>query len=294
MNNQVENIPSGVRQHCQTQKLGDVVSAAPLKGGIQSLVRRLQTASGLSMILKQHPQAPADWYPLEAEGLKLLDLPNCVRVPKIYGVCSEYLLLEDLSGSTPVQVGPSYWQEFGYQLAQLHLHTQSQYGFTHDNYLGLKPQKNPLMDDGHEFFIQNRVLYYLNQPLSLKTLTREDRIGVERLCEWIRKNVPLQPASLLHGDLWTGNMVIGSDGAPAYIDPAVHYGWAEAELSLTRQFGGVPDSFYDAYNEVNPLESGWSERLPIYELKEDLALIAQFGDAFEMVGPLREIIALYR
>ncbi|MBC7782716.1 MAG: fructosamine kinase family protein [Burkholderiales bacterium] len=269
-----------------------VQSAAVLAGGIQSHVQRLVTDAGESIILKQHAHAPADWYSLEAEGLRLLDRPNCPRVPKVLAVGEAFLLLEDVAHRDlqPAAASNVFWEAFGRSLAHLHRHTASLHGFDHDNYLGLMPQHNGQMADGREFFIERRVLRYLREPLAEQTLTLEDRRGVERLCERIRRDVPDQPASLCHGDLWTGNMLVGPAGNPAYIDPAVHYGLAEAELSLTRQFSGVPDSFYDAYIEVNPLETGWESRLPLYELKEMLGLIAQFGDEHEMVSPLRQLI----
>ena len=67
-------------------------------------------------------------------------------------------------------------------------------------------------------------------------------------------------------------------GVPTVIDPAVYYGWAEEELALVRQCGGVPDAFYAAYNEVNPLADGWWERLEILYIREDLSVIAHLGD----------------
>jgi len=66
----------------------------------------------------------------------------------------------------------------------------------------------------------------------------------------------MQPASLLHGDLYRGNMQCGALGEPALIDPAVYYGWAEAELSMARQQGDVPTSFFAAYQSIRPLEAG--------------------------------------
>ena len=74
--------------------------------------------------------------------------------------------------------------------------------------------------------------------------------------------IPVQPASLLHGDLWSGNLATNSDGKPALIDPAVYYGWAEADLAMTDLFGRYPDEFYDSYTEITPLEKGYRSRFP--------------------------------
>lgn len=285
-------IPAKVEQFCRQAGLGAIQSIAKLTGGIQSTVQRLFTSSGATVILKEHPHAPSDWYALEAEGLRALKLPGCPRVPEVYLVGRAFLLLEDVTDSSGAVIEPParYWESFGRQLATLHRHHGSSHGYSHNNYLGLMPQTNGQMSDGRAFYVEHRVRRYLREPLCHATLAKSDFDGVEKLCERILKEFPDLPPSLCHGDLWTGNMLIGRSGEPVYIDPAIHFGPAEAELSLTRQFGGVPDAFYDAYREINPLEPGWPDRLRVYELKEMLALIAQFGDEHQMLAPLRDLI----
>ncbi len=105
--------------------------------------------------------------------------------------------------------------------------------------------------------------------------------------------VPVQPPSLLHGDLWHTNMLADSCGAPALIDPAVSYGWPEAELSMTRQYGTVPRIFFDAYNEINPLASGWWERLELLTLRQHMAVLAFFGNKFGTRNQLLAVIAQF-
>lgn len=290
------SIPPAVLRYAADGGLGNLLAIENLQGGIQSRTRRLTFAGGASLVLKQHDQAPADWYAKEVEGLRLLDRPGCPRVPKALAVDQHFLLLEDLRdrpAGIAAERSDQYWQAFGRSLATLHRITGEQFGLPHDNYLGLMPQCNTPTHDGHAFFIEHRVLRYLNEPIAVATLTANDRRGVEKLCDRIRRDVPHQPPSLCHGDLWVGNMLINECEQPAYVDPAVHYGWAEAELSLTRQFEGVPEAFYAAYAEVNPLHDGWQERMPLYELKETLGLIAQFADEHDMVRPLRNLIAAY-
>ena len=99
---------------------------------------------------------------------------------------------------------------------------------------------------------------------------------------------PEQPASLIHGDLWSGNAIAGPEGEPAIIDPAAHYGWAEAELGMTNLFGGFPEAFYKAYEEVAPLVEGWRDRLPIYNLYHLLNHVNLFGAGY--LGQVRSIL----
>ena len=92
--------------------------------------------------------------------------------------------------------------------------------------------------------------------------------------------IPEQPASLLHGDLWSGNLISDCRGLPAVIDPAVYYGWAEADLAMTDLFGNYPESFYQAYTEIRSLDSGYRSRYPIYNLYHLLNHLNLFGKSY--------------
>ncbi len=285
------DIPTQVSALCQSQGFGSIVACQLLKGGAISRTRRLITTSQQPLILKQSQQAPTDLYGREAEGLRTLTLPNCPRIPQVWLTGASFLLLEDLGALPPPEA--NLWETFGRAVATLHTYTHPHFGFFHDNYLGLLPQWNGWREDGHAFFAENRILRYLGEPLCEQTLSPQDRQSLESLCRRLPQLVPLQPASLLHGDLYSGNMQCGAQGEPALIDPAVYYGWAEAELSMVRQQGGVPASFFEAYCEVRPLESGWWERLELLYLREILSMIAHFGDQYGSLGALRTVLAKF-
>lgn len=243
---------------------------------------------------------PSDPPPAHGFAVKTSNSTPLPRVPHVYAVGQDFLLLEDF-GAAPRAT--DYWERFGRGLATLHSVTHPTAGWRHDNWLGLTRQVNTPTASGAEFFVEHRVRRYLREPLTRQTLTPHDIAGVEKLCERILRETPPMPNVLCHGDLWTGNMMTApaggtaaggtTAGGPAYLDPAVHYGLAEAELSLTRHFGGIPDSFYAAYQEINPLPDGWETRLRWFELKEMLGLISQFADQHDMVRPLRELIKRY-
>jgi fructosamine-3-kinase len=122
-------------------------------------------------------------------------------------------------------------------------------------------------------------------------LTIEDRRGIERFCARLRDRIPPQPPSLLHGDLFCGNILIGAEGEPVLIDPAVHYGWAESELAIATLDEPFPETFFAAYTACRPLEAGWRERFPLYLLKERLYMLSQVGNRFGDVGRIRGLIA---
>ena len=85
---------------------------------------------------------------------------------------------------------------------------------------------------------------------------------------------------LIHGDLWSGNTLCSADGEPVLVDPAAHWGWAEAEIAMTQLFGGFDEAFYDAYSQAAPLERGWEERQDIYNLYHLLNHLNLFGTAY--------------
>jgi fructosamine-3-kinase len=90
----------------------------------------------------------------------------------------------------------------------------------------------------------------------------------------------IEPPGILHGDLWSGNYLVDDLGEACLIDPAVYYGHREADLAMTRLFGGFDSSFYEAYCEVSPLAAGHRERLPIYQLYHILNHLNLFGGSY--------------
>jgi fructosamine-3-kinase len=210
-----------------------------------------------------------------------------LRTPDVLAVSADYLLMEDVGGAPRDEID---WEALGHAIARLHRHHSDRFGFDHDNYLGLLPHLNAWREDGYAFFAEQRVLRYLPLPLCQQVLTVEDRQRIERLMARLPQLIPAQPASLLHGDLWRENILSDRSGVPTVIDPAVYYGWAEAELAMARQCGGIPDTFYAAYNEVNPLAEGWWERLEILYIREYLSMVAHLGNWGDMLQRIRALL----
>jgi fructosamine-3-kinase len=270
-------LPVQVQEWLAGRGCGSVVSAQPVSGGCINHGQRLVTDSGQSFFLKTNPQAPPDMFAREAEGLAALSVAGGPRIPQPFLVGVDFFLLEDL------QPGPrcgDYWTLLGRQLAALHRHSQDRFGFTHDNYLGSTPQPNAWTDDGHAFFGEQRLLYQARLAVDRGQLGAVEMRRVERLAARLPDLIPLQPASLIHGDLWSGNVLSGPSGEPALIDPAAHYGWAEAELAMTALFGGFPEEFYRAYAAASSLEPGWRGRFPVYNLYHLLNHLNLFGRGY--------------
>jgi fructosamine-3-kinase len=281
-------VPDPVKQWCRAQGYGEVTAEHPVGGGCINSGARLQTASGRSLFLKTNRHVPADMFEREMEGLQALHIADGPRVPSAYLFGTDFLLMEDLS---PAPRLVDYWTRFGRKLAGLHNHISTQFGFHHNNYIGSTPQMNPWTPDGYIFFEEQRLLYQARLARRKGLFDNASQQRVERLAGHLQDLIPEQPPSLLHGDLWSGNALSDSGGGPALIDPAVHYGWAEAELAMTALFGSFPEQFYLSYQEIRPLEIGFWDRFPIYNLYHLLNHLNLFGEGY--LGQVQSILHRY-
>jgi fructosamine-3-kinase len=282
-------IPDQVIGWSKGEGMGEIVSRKPVSGGCINQGAVIVTEQGGSFFLKTNPDQPPDMFLREAEGLEALRVERGPRVPEVHLVGEKFLLLEDLQ---PAARGEGYWEVFGRGLAYLHRQTHEAYGFEHDNYLGSTLQVNSWMDNGFEFFAEHRLRYQVQLARQAGRISSGDAGRVESLADRLERYLPEQPPSLIHGDLWAGNAITDRDGQPAVIDPAVHYGWAEADLAMTELFGSHPDSFYRAYQEIRPLESGFRDRFPLYNLYHLLNHLNLFGRSY--LGRVQAVLDRYQ
>jgi fructosamine-3-kinase len=281
-------IPIPVQSFLTQNNYGTVTDASPVSGGCISNGKILTTQSGASFFLKTNVDTPADMFAREAEGLEALRVSDGPTVPQVHLHGRDFIFLEDLAPAPPTQ---DYWPKFGRKLAALHKHTNTHFGFEHDNYIGSTEQPNPWMGDGYSFFAEHRLLFQARMADHRGLLGKRELNDVEKIVNKLSDLVPPQPASLLHGDLWSGNAVSDSTGAPAIIDPAAHFGWAEAELAMTTLFGSFPVGFYRAYEEVRPLEPGYQKRFSIYNLYHLINHLNIFGRGY--LGQVQAILRRY-
>ncbi len=254
-----------------------------LSGGCISNAYKLTMASGKKFLLKMNDDTPPDMFEKEAHGLNELQKAGSVRVPgaKIYS--GNYLVTEFIETG---RKSATFFSDFGRDFAQLHKCRSSSFGFYEDNYIGSTPQKN-LTDadedkDWTKFYFNKRLLFqlllcekngYADEDLRKNFSRLESKISE------ILKDSEEEP-SLLHGDLWSGNYMVDENGNACIIDPAVYYGHREADLAMTRLFGGYPEDFYKAYNDSFPLKEGWEYRENIYKLYHVLNHLNLFGRGY--------------
>lgn len=271
------SIPAEVQDWLAERGESEVLSIDPVGGGCIHQAGRLRTAGGGSYFLKTNPRPAAGIFAAEAAGLKALQVPGAPRVPDVHLVGDTFLLLEDLQ---PAPRREGFWEIYGRQLAHLHGQGSPQFGFPEDNFIGSNPQLNGWMENGLDFFRERRLRPQIRWAEDQNLLTSADLQSCEKLLEKLGDIIPDQPPVLIHGDLWSGNLITDSKGNPALIDPAVYYGWAEADLAMTDLFGRYPDVFYAAYLEITPLRAGYRERFSLYNLYHLLNHLNIFGRGY--------------
>lgn len=273
----------------ESQLNATIKRASPVSGGDIATTFTIRTDAGQSYFLKFGENLPPDMFNAEATGLRRIATAACIRTPTIIAETDNYLILELITEAKPTD---HYWINFGHQLAQLHTHTSEYFGFVQNNYCGATPQPNPRDKNGYHFFATQRLNYQAELALERGLLNIGDVDLIERISSRLPELVPLQPPSLLHGDLWSGNQLCDEFQQPVLLDPACYYGWAEAEIAMTLLFGGFDKRFYQAYLEINPLEPGWQERSGIYNLYHLLNHLNLFGRGY--YSRVNNIINRYR
>lgn len=255
------------------------VTSTRLGGGCINTTWRLSDKYS-SFFVKLNTAARLDMFVAEFEGLRALGATRTVKVPEPlgYGTSGEqaYLVTEHLSLGGPVD-----YARLGEQLAALHGHCRETCGWHRDNTIGTTPQLNPPGSDWVEFWRRYRLKFQLTLAAeqgyggTLQTLGEQLLADCHGLFDGYRP-----PASLLHGDLWSGNADALPNGTPVIYDPAVYYGDRETDLAMTELFGGFSPAFYAAYNAHAPLDPGYRVRKHFYNLYHILNHLNLFGGGY--------------
>lgn len=255
-----------------------VVSTTSVAGGDICTTTRLRLTDGRNAIIKTRPQAPAGFFTTEAEGLRRLRSAGGAPVPEVLAVDDECIILEWIEPTKPT---PDLAEEFGRALAATHASGAGGFGAERDGYIGRAPLPNRPLPTWEEFYASRRVMPYVKAATDRGALTLEQAKVIEQAMKRLPSLTPdPEPAALLHGDLWSGNLVWSADGVHL-IDPAVHGGHRETDLAMLALFGAPHlQRIIDAYQEVAPLQDGWSDRIALHQLHPLLVHAVLFGGAY--------------
>lgn len=265
----------------QLNKDFDVVSINSVGGGSINDAYQLQTTQGDFFVKTNFASRFPGMFEKEARGLCLLHETEAIKIPTVIGNGAvddtSYLILEWIESTSPSN---NFWENFGKKLAQLHQNTSVYFGLEEDNYIGSLHQSNNQHATWEDFFINERLR---PQVKLARDEGRMDETTVSSFDKFYRElpNIFLLEApALLHGDLWSGNFMVGNKGEPVIMDPAVYYGHREMDLAMTKLFGGYDAQLYRSYHDQYPLELGWENRVSICNLYPLMVHVNLFGGSY--------------
>mmetsp|Transcript_15296 Transcript_15296/g.38916 ORF Transcript_15296/g.38916 Transcript_15296/m.38916 type:complete len:260 (+) Transcript_15296:2287-3066(+) len=242
--------------------------------------------TGKKLFVKLSPKTDNDVFLGEFAGLKAMGDTKTILVPQalhhdnLKGPrAGSWIAMEhiDMAGSVNQE-------RLGTQLAQMHLaeptrleEGKGQFGFEVDNTIGSTPQINDWTEDWVEFLRDKRLWPQIKRTNDVTFMRMGETVLSNRLDSFFA-DVKVKP-SVLHGDLWSGNVASNQKGEPVIFDPACYHGHHEAEfgMSWSANFTGA---FYGAYHDVIPKEPGFDERLDLYTLYHYLNHFNIFGGSY--------------
>jgi fructosamine-3-kinase len=235
---------------------GQLTGWQPLHGGDLAVVLSLRLTDGRRAVVKSSRGGT------EADMLRAMAKVGA-PVPEVLAVDDHVLVmsLEDAGGALS-------WQRLGEAVGRLHSGQGLNSGWHSDYAFGPVAIANGWSDSWPQFWAERRLLPFLPH------LPVEMAKRIEALADRLADRLPDAAQSLLHGDLWSGNVLSGHDQV-TLIDPACYYGDGEVDLAMLALFDHPTIDFYDAYGaHPDP------ERQAIYSLWPALVHVRLFGDGY--------------
>ncbi|WP_318568273.1 fructosamine kinase family protein [Salinigranum marinum] len=252
-----------------------VTGVTELDGGMVGTVYRVAFAARDPVVAKTGP-TPLD---VEARMLRYLARYSSLPVPAVAYADADLLVLAFVAGSSTTT--PAVERDAATRLAALHDRTAGAFGFPFDTLTGPLAQPNPWTASWIDFFREHRLrhvsdLARVAGTLAPDTHDRLDRVAAD-LADLLTE--PARPA-LLHGDVWTEN-VLSSDGrVRAFLDPACYYGHPEVELASVAWTDTFDAAFFERYRAMRGIDPGFADRERVYRLFPLVVHVHLFGGGY--------------
>ena len=260
-----------------------------LSGGDINDVFLLETENNKKVIKLNKANKLPGLFKEEASALHALSTTQSFSIPKVLHLGelekTSYLILNHIEESSSNQF---FWESFAKQLASLHENTAANFGWKSHNYIGSLPQNNKAHSTSSDFYIQQRLI----PQFKLALLNGFSFKNLNRFYKEVELHIPKQEKpALIHGDLWSGNFICGKNQSPVLIDPAICYASREMDLAMMQLFGGFPNMVFNEYQQHFPLDTGWVERIEMYQLYYLLVHLNLFGASY--LQQVQQIIKKY-
>jgi len=275
----------------------EVRRLAPLAGGCVGTVARADLADGQSVVVKTADSGGGASLHVEGGMLDALARLSTLPAPRKLHAEPDLLIMTWIDHDDG-SLGSGTQRHAAELIAALHGVTPSgdaagKFGFESDTLIGSLPQPNGWADHWRDFFRDRRLLYMAENAhragrLPAALLRRIETLA-GRLDRWIANDAP---PSLLHGDLWTGNVLVKGGRIAGFVDPAIYYGDPEIELAFSTLFGTFGEVFFRRYDELRPMRPGFfEERRDLYNLYPLLVHVRLFGSSY--IGSVERTLARY-
>ena len=271
---------TNLNQFLESLHFDDARSMNSVSGGSINDAYKIESSKGVFFLKTNSASRFPQMFEAELKGLELLSQSEFI-IPKPIAMATinddQFILMDWVEKGAPKE---GFWGDFGQSLARLHEVSDPSFGLNHDNYIGSLKQSNTKHDNWYDFYREERLIPQMKLAENTGRLSDAMSRGFDGLFKELENIFPREKPSLIHGDLWGGNMMITKNGQSSIFDPAVYFGHREMDLAMMALFGGFGDAWVDAYNEVYPLESGWRKRIPIGQLYPLMVHVNLFGGGY--------------
>lgn len=275
----------------------EIQSIEQVQGGDIAHAYKIKVFNGKTYFLK-YLSGSQSIFESEVDGLRRLKkATHDFIIPHVIFLSSNpnFLLLEWIDMNNKAS-DVNYERDAGISLAKLHQNyaPDGLFGLDRDNHIGLMPQLNTQKEEWIQFYYEYRGLKLLIKGSEMGLFTIAELKLWDQLVKKYSEECP-QPkkASLIHGDLWTGNMSYHSmNGKSIVYDPAIYYGNPEMDLAMTNLFGGFSYEFYDAYESYSSIDSDWRKRLEFHQFYPLLVHAIMFKGHY--VDQIKSLLRKYK
>jgi fructosamine-3-kinase len=257
-------------------------ASSPLHGGCIAAILRVELADGTLVVAKRGQGGDAVDFRLEAFMLQELKHLSRLPVPTVLAAEPDLLLLEHLPHDPGAALDAAAQEHAAELVAALHEVRGPAFGYARDTLIGPLPQFNAWMESWVGFFRERRLLAMTRLARDVGTLPATMVPRLELLAGRLEELLEEPPhPSLLHGDLWAGNILVAAGRVVGIVDPAIHYGHPEVELAFGTLFGSFGEPFFRRYRSLRGLTPGFFERRrDLYNLYPLLVHVRLFGASY--------------